>query len=261
MITSNENIKNSKSRTLRISSEDKVIGSNSQFTIDLLSNGGAIDNIKGYIIHSLECPNVFDNVPTYANVLQLIKATGAVVYNITIPNSYYFIDDLVTQLQTSINAVIADTVAVSKTGTFPNDKLNFIFTGDSYTFNFLNSTVAYRIGLVADQGPATNITMSGIPNLIGETAVYVHSREMAPNNLIEGTGSFSVVDKLNLDQPFGATCYSNFNNDTTHFKKYFPYESLKTLRTIKITLRNRIGEILTLPANFDFTMMVTIFHN
>lgn len=263
MITSNESIKNSKSRFLRLSSEDKTLGTNGRFTIDLLSSGGIIDNVKGYIVHSIEAPNVFDNIPTYANQLRLIKTTGGVIYDLVIPNSYYYIDDLITQLQTTINTAIGpDSVAVTKTGIFPVEKINFVFTGDTYTFEFSTgqSTISDRIGLTADIGPAANITMQNIPNLIGETELYVHSRTLAPNNLMEGTGSFSVVDKLNLDQPFGVMCYSNFNNDSTHFKKYFPFESLKTIRTINITIRNRTGQILTLPENFNLTMMLTLFY-
>jgi hypothetical protein len=258
--SSNQNIKNSKSRFLRLSSEDKSVGTNGRFTIDLLSSGGIIDNVKGYIVHSIQCPNVFPNIPDYANILTLIKATGPVTYNITIPVAYYFLDDLVTQLQTSINAVIADTVAVTKTGTFPNEKINFVFTGDSYTFDYSESTIADQIGLLADQGPSTNTTMTSIPNLNGETDLYVHSRTLCPNNLMEGTGSFSVLDKLNLDEPYGAMCYTNFNNDSTHFKKYFPFESLKSIRTVQLTIRNRTGNILILPENFNISVMLMLFY-
>ena len=77
---------------------------------------------------------------------------------------------------------------------------------------------------------------------------------------MEGSGSFSVVDKLNLDEQFGFTCYSNFNNDSTHFKKYFPFESLKSIRTVQITLRNRVGNVLEMPDNFDFTMMAILYY-
>ena len=69
-----------------------------------------------------------------------------------------------------------------------------------------------------------------------------------------------MVDKLDLNKPYGSMCYSSFNSDTTHFNKYFPFESLKTLRTVRITVRNRIGEILTLPDNFNVSMMVMLFY-
>ena len=261
-ITSNENIKNSKSRLLRLSSEDKTLGDNGRFTIDILSSGGIIDNVKGYIVHSMQCPNVFDNIPTYANTLVLTTTGGAVVYTITVPTSYYYIDDLIAALQTAINLVIPDTVAVVKVGVAPTQKISMTFTGDVYTLVFATSTIASRIGLLADLVAADGVatSMQSIYNLIGETEVYAHSRALAPSNLIEGSGSFSVIDKLNLDQPYGSMCYQDMESDTVHFKKYFPFESLKTLRTIRITLRNRTGQILTLPANFNFSMILTLFY-
>lgn len=262
MLSSNESIKNSKSRLLRLSSEDKVLGTNGRFTIDLAASGGIIDNIKGYVVHSMQCPNVFDNIPSYANILTVVKATGVVSYDVVIPTSYYYLDDLITALQTAINAAITpDTVVVSKTGLSPVEKITFNFASDTYFLEF-SSTIASRLGLTQDitciQTVATSL--QSIPNLIGESEVYAHSRILASNNLIEGSGSFSVVDKLALDKPYGGMCYSQFDSDTPHFKKYFPFESLKTLRTIRITLRNRTGEVLTLPANFDFTMMLMLFY-
>tara|TARA_R110002126_G_scaffold255844_3_gene398864 strand:+ start:783 stop:1571 length:789 start_codon:yes stop_codon:yes gene_type:complete len=261
MLTSTETIKNSKSRLLRLSSEDKVLGDNGRFKIDLISNGGAIDNVAGYVVHSIQCPNVFDNVPAYANVLTLVKATGAVSYDVVIPQSYYYIDDLITTLTTAINTATPDTVAIIKTGFAPVQKLSFTFTGDSYDLK-VSSTVASRLGLTADltcpDGVAT--VLQSIPNLAGETEIYIHSRTLAPNNLMEGSGSFSVVDKLPLDQQYGAMCYSNLDNDDTHYKKYFPYESLKTIRTVSLTVRNRTGQILTLPSNYNLSMMLMIYY-
>ena len=261
MITSNESIKNSKSRLLRLSSEDKITGTNGRFTINVLSSGGLIDNVKGYIVHSIQAPNLFDNIPTYANVFTVIKTTGAITYNITIPNSYYYIDDLVAILTSTISTAIADTVVVTKTGGTSTKKFTFAFAGDEYTIQG-SSTIASRLGITADlvcpDGVAT--TAPQIPNLLGETELYIHSRDLAPNNLIEGSGSFSVVDKLDLYQNYGGMCYSSFNTDSTHFKKYFPFESLKTLRTVRITVRNRTGEVLTLPENFNLSVMLMLFY-
>jgi hypothetical protein len=261
-ITSNENIQNSKSRLLRLSSEDKSLGTQGAFTVDILSSGGIIDNVKGYLVHSMECANVFPNIPSYANTLSLTKTTGAVVYAVVVPVGYYSLDSFIVVLETAINAVIADTVAIIKTGTAPTQKIQMTFTGDTYTLSESLSTIADRIGLTADVVAADGVAtvMPDIPNLTGETAVYYHSRILAPNNLLEGSGSFSVVDKLNLDVPYGATAYSHLDNPNTHYKKYFPFESLKTLRTIKITLRNRTGQILELPNNFNASIMLIIFH-
>jgi hypothetical protein len=279
-ITSNEVIKNSKCRFLRLSSEDKSTGNNTRFTVDVGQSGGIIDNVSGFIVHSIECPNVFNNVASYNNNI-IIAFPGPATeteINLNVPVGYYLIDDLISIMNAQISAQIAIngdtyTFVLSKVGIFPNERIQFDVNGLSAgVCNLFSSDTSILSTLGVEAGingftPPTFQIINGvptlaqnIPNLIGETAVYVHSRTLAPNHLVEGSGSFSVVDKLNLDEPFGSVCYSNFNNDSTHFKKYFPFETLKSIRTIDIVLRNRTGNVLEMPSNFDFTMMVTLFY-
>ena len=281
-LTSNERILNSQNRFVRISSEDKVVGSNSQFTINLESAGGSIDNVKGFIVHSIECPNVFNNVASYNNnfIVSFPGPSTETELNLNVPEGYYLIDDLINQINSQIQlqaALNGDayTLVLSKVGIFPNEKIEFVGNGFSAGACVLfssDNSIYPNLGVetTTDAVPpnipftivnATPITAQNIPNLIGETAVYVHSRTLCPLNLSEGSGTFSVVDKLNLNEPFGSVSYSNFNNDITHQKSYFPFESRKTLRKIDITLRNRTGQILQLPSNFNFTMMIKIFHS
>jgi len=280
-ITSNEVIKNSKCRFLRISSEDKSTGNNTRFTVDVGQSGGIIDNVKGFIVHSIECPNVFNNITTSNNRID-VSFPGPhteTPFNIGITPGYYLIDDLLTQINAQIAAEIASngdayTLIFSKVGIYPTEKILVTVLGVSVgqlcLFNRPNDILT-TLGIESDTNQLPGSTpfcvdngvpavAQNIPNLIGETAVYVHSRTLCPNHLVEGSGSFSVVDKLNLDKPYGSVCYSNFNNDDTHFKKYFPFESLKSIRTIDIVLRNRKGEVLEMPFNFDFTMMVTLYY-
>lgn len=281
MLTSNDRIKNSQSRFVRISSEDKSIGTNSQFKVDLQSSGGNIDNVKGFIVHSIECPNVFNNVASYNNNL-IISFPGPATetdININITEGYYLIDDLINVINARVALEIAlngdaYTFVLSKVGLFPNEKIQFdvnglsagvcnLFTSDTSILPSLG--VESTVNAIPPNVPFTIVNGSpsfaqNIPNLIGETAVYVHSRILCSNNLSEASGSFSVVDKLNLDEAFGSTCYTNFNNDSTHEKKYFPFETRKTLRTVDITLRNRTGQVLQLPSNFNFTMMIKIYY-
>ena len=281
MLTSNERIKNSQSRFVRISSEDKSIGTNNKFSVDLQSAGGSIDNVKGFIVHSIECPNVFNNVASYNNNL-IISFPGPSTetdININITEGYYLIDDLINIINARVALEIANngdtyTFVLSKVGIFPNEKIQFLATGLSAGVCVLFSSptsILPSLGVestpdaIAPNVPFTIIDSNpafaqNIPNLIGETAVYVHSRVLCSNNLSEASGTFSVVDKLNLDQPFGSTCYSNFNNDSTHERKYFPFETRKTLRTVDINLRNRNGNLLVLPSNFNFTMMIKIYY-
>jgi len=281
MLSSGERIKNSQSRFVRVSSEDKAIGTNTRFKVDLQSAGGNIDSVKGFIVHSIECPNVFNNINQYNNNYQVAFPGPATEtdLNLNLPPGYYLIDDLISVMNAQIAAQIAAngdtyTLTLTKVGIFPNERIQFDASGisvGSCQFFLSDNTIWPTLGVITTVNaipPNTPFsvlngipsTAQNIPNLIGETAVYVHSRILCSNNLSEANGSFSVVDKLNLDKPFGATCYSNFNNDSTHERRYYPFESRTTLRTIDITLRNRKGEVLVLPSNFDFSMMIKIFY-
>lgn len=261
MISGIENIKNSKNKFVRISSDDKSSGTNNKFTVNLEASGGVLDNVKGFIVHSSQVPNIFPNVPSYANSLQLVRQTGPVVYNISVDVGQYLITDFITALQFKINAAIGpDTVIITLDS---QNKLNFSFSADNWELSYSNSTIRDIIGLSSSNDGFffTVATLANPVNLIGETECYIHSRVLASNNLFEGDGAFSVVDKINLDKPYGSTCYSNYNNDTTHMISYFPYETKKTLRTIDINLRNRTGELMVLPDNYSFTMMIKIFYS
>jgi len=281
MLTSNERIKNSKSRFVRIASQDKVIGTNNQFTVDLASNGGALDNVKGYIVHSAQVPNVFNNITSKNNRID-VSFPGPhteTPFRISITEGYYLIDDLLNQ----INAQIATTIAsfgntysliFSKVGVYPTEKVlvtvSGVSTGTLCLFNVPND-ILLTLGIESDVNALTGSTpfcvnngvpevAQNIPNLTGETACYIHSRILATNNLTEGNGTFSVVDKINLDKPYGSMCYTNFNDDTIHQNMYYPFETKKTLRRIDINLRNENGDQLILPPNFYFSMMIKIFY-
>lgn len=257
-MTPNERILNSKSRFVRISSEDKSTGTNNRFTVDLASNGGIIDNVKGFIVHSAQVPNIFYNVPEGKNEIAVFRSLGAQTSVITITPGQYTINDLLTELSTKITANIPDTCVV----TFNNisQRLTFTFTGSSYKVLY-GSSMRDILGIAEQDDDVSSlvVTLSYPVNLTGETECYIHSRILASNNLSEASGTFSVVDKINLDKPYGAICYSNYNNDTTHQVNYFPFENKKTLRTVDINLRSRTGELLVLPDNFTFTMMIKIF--
>ena len=282
MLSSIEKIKSSKSRYIRISSQDKVVGNNNRFKVDLASNGGVIDNVKGYIVHSAEVPNVFNNITSKNNRIS-VSFPGPhteTPFTISITPGYYLIDDLLTQ----INAQIAFTIAsfgntysliFSKVGVYPTEKVLVTVSGVSVgqlcLFNVPND-ILLTLGIESDTNQLPGSTpfcvdngvpriAQYIPNLIGETACYIHSRILATNNLTEANGTFSVVDKINLDKPYGSMCYTNYNDDTTHENNYYPFESRKTLRTVDINLRNSEGDLLELPPNFNFSMMIKIFYS
>lgn len=251
-----------KSKMVRISSEDKTSNSlnNSRFTINLNQTGSNIDKVAGYSIKYISCPNVFYNVPEDLNLLQLTRQTGPVIYNINVEPNQYVISDFITELQNKINAVIGpNSVVITLTS---QNKLNFAFSADNWELSYTNSTINNIIGLSPSNDGFffTVATLANPVNLTGETELYIHSKTLNAAGLVEPDGSFAVVDVIPLNVPYGAVAYSNYNDVDLHKKLYMPYESLRTLRTVDIVLRNRQGRVLVLPDNFYFNMVVIIYY-
>jgi len=259
----NYRLEDKKHRLVRISSEDKAEGgTNSRFKVNLPSVGGSIDRVCGYIVKYASIPNVFPNVPSYANVLEVAKQTGPVVYSVALDVNYYNITGFITELQNKINTAIApDSVAITLTA---ENKLNFVWTGDNYKLpdNFLStSTIQKIVGLDGDIGFAPSFTLPNPVNLIGETEVYIHSRTLHSGGLTEADGNFSVVDVIPLNVQYGGVAYITYPSADLATINYEPYENQKTLRSVDIVLRNRQGKVLELPSNFNFTMMIKIYHD
>lgn len=254
------NILNLKSKMVRISSEDKTKNSvnNSRFEVNLNQTGANIDRVAGYAVKHISCPNIFYNVPAYANTLEIIKQTGNITYNILVDPNQYNLNDFILELQTAINTAInPDTVTITANN---KNYLNFVFVGDNYKLIYENSTISKIIGLIQDTPFFSNLTLSNPVNLTGETELYIHSKTLNPAGLVEPSGAFAVVDVVPLSVPFGAVAYSNFNDLILHEKPYIPYESLRTFRTVDIVLRNRAGNVLELPDNFYFNMVLIIYY-
>ena len=250
-----------RSKYIRISSEDKINSTmtNSRFSVDLNQTGGNVDNVLGYAVKYVSCANIFPNITDDNNVLVLTSVGGATIYAVPLPPAQYIINDFVNFLQVAINSIIPNSVAII-VDSF--GKIVFTFTGDSYTLSSSQSTMANVLGLTEDvlcpDGVAT--TLPTYTNLQGETELYVHSKELNTAGLVEPNGAFSVVDVLPLDKPFGATCYSNYNDKELHRRDYAPYESKKSLRKIDIVLRNRFGKVLELPPNYEFNMIIIVYY-
>lgn len=250
-----------KSKYLRLSSEDKTnsTDSNTNFNISLPALGGNLDEVYGCYVKKISCPNMFYNIPSYANLL-ILEKDGVGTYTATITAAQYDLAALLVELKTQIDLVIPDTVTVTASA---SGILSFDFGVESYRLVLDGSTSNEKLGFVADTAYSAGgvLTLANPVNLLGETELYVHSREINPAGLVEPSGAFSVVDVLDIDVAYGSMAYSNFNDDELHEIRYFPWESRKTLRTVDIRLRNRTGQILELPDNFHFNMILKFYYS
>lgn len=243
-----------KNRLVRLSSEDKNTSSstsNSQFKVDL--PGADLDKVKGFSLVYASVPNIFPNVPSYKSTLLISSITGATNYTVPVTVGQYTLTQFLAQLKIDIEAVIPDTVAIAASA---QNILTFTWTGDTYSVTFAGSTLAPIIGLTADlAGGATSVMQSQV-NLSGESEVWIHSRKLNPGGMTEADGIFSAFGVIALDNPYGAVCYMR---SPDHVSSQITFGSRKSLRSIDIVLRNRTGEVLVLPDNFHFSMLIKAY--
>ena len=258
----NFDIRKLRSKLIKINSDDKTPTSvsNSNFTINLPSTAGVIDSIAGLSTQHISCPNMFPNIASYNNVFNLFESTApGTPIPVTLTVGQYSLSEFLVELKTVIDtAITPDTVAV--TIEEPLKKLKFVFTGGLYGFNITDSTAAKKLGYIADVTAAATVNMPLPINLIGETERYVHCRQIAPSQMNEPDGQFSVVAIVPLNVEYGGVCYYVANDYDLNTIAFSPHQSKKTFRVLHIKLRNSNGDILPLPDNFTFNFVGRIYY-
>lgn len=267
IIESNEPY-NYRNRYIHVSSAFKNANSsnNSNFNVEIPSEGGITDIVSSCYIKSISLPNIFPNVQPFQNTL--ILEDVAFSYEINVPVGQYTITTFISTLQALINTAIApNTVAITLD---PFNKLIFTFSaGTPYLFIYNLSTIAPIIGLTADVTDVITpnvIPMQSIPNLIGVTQVFVRSRTIGNSIQIDSQGAKPVIDILNINAPYGEMCFSNYKPDFNYIK-YAPWQVSTSFRNIDITLTDYQENVLTwvgpnndFNSNFNFDMIVKIFY-
>jgi hypothetical protein len=262
-------------RYVRLSSEDRYQGTNTRFRVALNQTGQQIDKISSFSLKYASCPNVFNNVENYNNryIITFPGPSTETALDLRLDPAFYLIDDLIAALNAQIAAAaLANgdgyTLVASKVGIFPNEKISFLLNGASAgTADLLLSddsiypnlgvettpdAIAPNVPFVLTNGVAR--TAQNIPNLTGESEVYIHSRVLNQGGLTESTGNFSVVGVLSLsDTPFGAVASLYEPDHKSATISFEPFESTKSFRNVDIVLRNRVGNVLLMPSNFSFT--------
>lgn len=259
----------SKNRYVRISSVQKnnASDSSSNFSVNIVGEGGVIDNISSMYVKSISVGNVFPNVQTWNNLLILDNISTATSFGISVPLGQYNINTFITALQTNINANIGpNSVTITQDAT--TGKLIFTFAGaNNFRFIYSGSTMAPLVGLLFNSLSSSGgpITMNSIPNLSGINQVYVNSQTLFGGGLISAAGAKNVVEIVEMDQPYGSIVYSKYIPEF-NFVQYAPFQQNKSFRIVDIRLTDPQGNQLewigsnTNP-NFSFEMILKIFYD
>lgn len=257
--------KDFKTKLIEISSlKKKTTENNNNFSVNYASFAGDIDNIKGYSVKYASVCNCTYNINDNNNVLIMEEANNPGFSNVvTLTPGNYNRTDFLTELKTQIDSALTlGSVAVTLVSNSVQ-KLVFTFTGNTAQFFLAGSTIYKNIGLTADTGSfQAVITMGNLINLIGLEFVYIYSRVLGVSNLLSSVQGLNVVDIIPMkDAGFGEIAYLIPSDDEVHSLRYFPYQSLKSFRSIDIQLRDIDGNLISLDSNFNFNLVIKIYYD
>ena len=252
----------SKEKLVVVNSKDRVSGTNSDFEV-LFSDSSCQQVIKT-LIKDVFLPNLFYNINDNNNTLQF-KQNAEPNQIVTIPVGQYSIDQLITQMKASIDTKLIDgaTVTITKHPTLYN--LVFTFTGavtpvnNDVTFFSAPSLIADSIGLTADVGPSSVLSMPSPFNLKGPEYVQIHSPQVAETHGLDGgaSGYISLLETVSLaETAFGTIAHRQNNDDELAM---LLYEQPRNISRIGIVLRDESGTRMVLPDNAYITVILKIF--
>lgn len=255
----------SSEKLIIISSEDKdndSSNSNSDFIVNLKEKYYS-QNVLKVLVKECTIPNVFpnirsvDNYGTSKNNTLRISINGGIPLTVTLPEGQYLIGsvnpliDFTTNLENILNPVLAPaTIAISYNEL--TNKIGFEMTGatlqilgsDILAPNQLsmNDVIGITTTLQITNGAGVRYAQE-ISQLTGYQNVYIHSKEVADTNAIDGDfGLISVAEPVSLaNAEFNSYAYKQNNDDEL---AQILYEQPRNLSRIRITLRDNLGNIL-----------------
>ena len=255
----------SSEKLIIISSEDKdndSSTSNSDFVVNLKEKYYT-QNVLKTLVKEATVPNVFPNIrgqdygTSQNNIIRFLE--GGVQRATFLPEGQYIISaitatppdpwDFVAQLNILINAETATSVVVVTYNELTN-KLEFEVTaGPNVTFqtkadgSSISDVLGLTNSLFVPSGLGAPLPAQGTVQLSGYQNVYLHSKEIADTNAIDGDfGLISVVEPISLaDTEYNSYAYKQNNDDEL---AQILYEQPRNLSRIRITLRDNLGNVL-----------------
>ncbi len=253
-----------RTKYLRISNQERLSGNANSFNV-AFGNDPRLDNVCSARVVSATIPNTGYNISNEIGNRRIIINFGVSgVYDTTIPEGFYNINQLITYLTADINAFIApftimitqDAVTQRLTFTVSVGETLQIVGGPSYPYAN-NSTLAPYLGATdLLLGPATSVTVPSLPNLRGDTMFFVHCNQIALNSTYLNSG-MNIQDvngliSIPVDVPWGVSqTYLGQDYDRIIYGM-----NCKPLKELNFTLRRNHGRDLDLDPNEEVVIVL-----
>jgi hypothetical protein len=247
----------SRFRYLRISSYEKISGTNYMFAVNF-GNDIRLESIVKVNVVSVTFPNVFYNIYAGSNTMTLV--VNLVNNNFTIPPGRYTVNQVLIIMQTQLNATYGAnyfTLSIDSRGYVNITSSNLVDT-----LHVLSSPLATLLGFLNNTPTVHSLTASAFPNFLGATMLFIHSDNMTPNITYINSINNNVNDingflSIPITDPWGASVIY-FPNDQDRITLN-PTLGMN-LKTINFTLRVNGGRLATEFVNGEFIMVLKVFY-
>lgn len=241
---------------IRINSDERTSGTPTNFTVQF--NNNYLQSMKSYIVKSAHFPNLFPNMDdrinpttgTASNIFTWFSTANAGNLSITIPEGFYGSTDLSAELSSFMTfamSALAGPPVVTVSLDSTTKKYNFSVTNDTITI--LDGSVnamANRLGILQNDGPATSVDASDIPNMDGESVVFLHSRQLSQSRALLSAGR-SVSSFYEIPVKVGYAVTNHHENRQSN--SGVSYTGTTNATSLNIKLRSADGTLLKLPDN------------
>jgi len=251
------------SKTVIINSKDKISGTNTDFRIQF--NDSVMQSVVKIQTLQVFIPNQFYNIDESNNYLEFKQGINLVNFNFQITPGQYNIDQLITVLETEINAQLASGASTTITKNEFTNQLILTTSGGAAPVNnqlqlIDTSTIKEVLGFIDTTSSLAILTLPFAWNLNQLQYVQVHSQDLASSNGLDGgsTATISLLTTCSLvETPYGGVATVRANDNEL---AEIIYDDVRVLNQIRIKLRDSSGRLLTLPDNHHVTVIVKVYY-
>ena len=241
--------------TIHLSNHSGVVRgavTNAADFVNVLGNSGPGKKPHAVGVKHLVVAHRFTNIGTHNNRLDHV-AEGTAASD-TIPPGQYTADTL----RTALGVALGGTWIITLLG---DGRFTFENSGETTVTLLASSSIADVIGLAQDVDCTQDleVTMSSPVYLGGPTMLFLHSRTLAPGNMIHGDGrTYNVLETIDLSGvPYGGIAKKEVD---AHDMNLVTFESPEELSAVECFFTDQRMRKLTLPSNSPVDIVLRVMH-
>ena len=245
------------SRLLRVSSQDRTVGSVSRYNMTYATNDSDLQEIKKISIKSAEIPNTQYNINSNNNTFFFANSqTSQVAY--VIPVGQYTTTSLMAAVVSVVSAVISGSITLVQSSL--TNKITLAI--NSGTFNMtpgshfqINLVLGFKSGSFSS---VSSLVADSLPNLSGLKSVYIASQTLSNHSAMICSEQLkqNVFCNVPITVPFGSTMSFEEDEQTSDF---VVFHSRKNISMIEIKLLDEDNNVVDLNG-LDWSLVFRVYH-